>query len=252
MQLIKITFAFLAIGGIGATGYALFKLSHDAPAWVRALSTVMGVAALISALVVLPQALDAVEQSIDRVGRWFVPSEEELRRRAESEASRKAEEKARRDAAEEAVRRRGDEERERASLAVREREERAARVAREDELRRQREAEEREVVAKAAREADREKEERAARIAREGELRRQREAEEREAAAKSVREAEERRHAEIERIRELQRQQYLEEARCIGLSDGRRPCCQLGFRPSEKWSNSAMRSVVVCEPLAIR
>lgn len=156
MHLVKFVFSFIAVGG---AGYALFRLSHDAPPWVKVLSFVMGIATLIGAILVLPQALDALEQSAERVSRWFAPSELELKRRAEEEARRRADDEARRKAADEDNRRQREEEEKRAAAdrlreldarrkaeeAVRRRaEEEAARDARrraEEEVQRQRQME---------------------------------------------------------------------------------------------------------------
>ena len=93
MQILKIVFALIAIGG---PGYALFKFSHDAPPWVKILSLVAGVATLIGTIIVLPQALDALELTLHRLSGYFTPSEEELRRRADAQAKKEAEEQARR------------------------------------------------------------------------------------------------------------------------------------------------------------
>jgi hypothetical protein len=114
MQLIKIVISFLAVGG---TGYALFRFSHDAPAWVKVLGLVAGIATLIGAITILPQALDALEQSAERLSRWISPSEEQLRRRAEEDAKRRSDEEARRSAAEEVVLRQRQEEENRMAAA---------------------------------------------------------------------------------------------------------------------------------------
>jgi hypothetical protein len=165
MHLFKIVFAFLAIGG---TGYALFRLSQDVPGWVKVLSFVMGIATLIGAVIVLPQALDALEQSAERVAKWFAPSPEELQRRTQEEARRRAEAETRQREAEEAARREKDEQDRRAaaeySARMREYEARAkaeetARKRAEEEATRSREAEARR---RADEEAERERRQREA------------------------------------------------------------------------------------------
>ena len=107
MQLLKVVFTLIAVGG---PSYALFRFSQDAPPWVKVLGVVMAIATLIGTIIVLPQALDALEQTTARVGGYFAPSEEELRRRAETEARQKVDQETRQRAAEEAIRRQREEE----------------------------------------------------------------------------------------------------------------------------------------------
>lgn len=138
MQIFKIVVSLLAIGG---SGYALFRFSHDAPAWVKVLSLVAGIATLVGTVIVLPQALDALEQTIDRVGGYFTPSDEQLRNRAETTARQKAEQEARQNAAEDAVRRQREEELRKTQAERQRAEEQAARVQREIEATRRAEQE---------------------------------------------------------------------------------------------------------------
>ena len=64
MQLIKIIFAFLAVGG---SSYAIFKISQEAEPWVKVVSLIMAIAALLVALPYLPQAVDGVTEGAKRV-----------------------------------------------------------------------------------------------------------------------------------------------------------------------------------------
>jgi hypothetical protein len=111
MQFVKVVFTFLAVGG---TGYALFRFSHDAPPWVKILAMLAGIATLVGTIIVLPDALDAMEKTFDRIAGYVTPSKETLRRRAEEAARDKANEEARKREAEAAVQRPIDEQRRKA------------------------------------------------------------------------------------------------------------------------------------------
>ncbi len=221
MQLVKIVFAFLAVGG---TGYALFRLSHDAPGWVKGISFIMGLAALVGAIIVLPQALDALEHSVDRVSRWFAPSADDLRRRAEDEARRKAEEAARRIAAEDAVREE-NERRAARELEAKHKIEEAARRRAEEEAIRVREAE-----------ARRRAEEEAARRRGEEEAARVREAETRRRAAEE---------AENERVREKEREAVRKQAQ---RREAERVATEERRRLTEIVRRDRCKAVSVCPP----
>jgi hypothetical protein len=85
MQLVKIVFTLLAVGG---PSYALFQFPH-APPWVKVvLVFVLGIATVIGTITVLPQALDALETTINRVTVYVQPSEEELERQRAAQAAR--------------------------------------------------------------------------------------------------------------------------------------------------------------------
>jgi hypothetical protein len=210
MQLIKIVFAVLAVGG---TGYALFRLSSDAPGWVKALGLVMGIATLVGVVIALPQALDALEHSVDRVGRWLAPSAEELRRREQEDARRATEEAARRAVADEAARR--------------EREETQRREAREAEARRK------------ADEAAQKKTEEEATRAREADARR-RAAQEAEDARRRAAE-----EAERERIRDREREAARREAQ---RREAERAATEERRRLTEIVRADRCKAVSVCPP----
>jgi hypothetical protein len=63
MHAFKFVFAFLSVGG--AT-YAFIKL-NEAPLWLKLVSGVMAVAALIIALPELPRAVEAIKETADKV-----------------------------------------------------------------------------------------------------------------------------------------------------------------------------------------
>jgi uncharacterized protein YraI len=68
MHLFKLAFSLVAVG---APGYALFKLTHDAPLWVKLLSLIAGIGTVIGVLIALPQALNAVEETATRIAGYF-------------------------------------------------------------------------------------------------------------------------------------------------------------------------------------
>jgi hypothetical protein len=75
MSLVKFVFAFIAVGG--AT-YAIFKFDKDAPRWLKNVSYIMALAALITAIPALPQAFQVVQQGLQvsvegsqKIGEWF-------------------------------------------------------------------------------------------------------------------------------------------------------------------------------------
>jgi hypothetical protein len=70
MHFFKVVFSLIAVG---APGYALFRFSHDAPAWVKVLSLIVGIATLVGTIIVLPDALEALEKTFARVGLHPVP-----------------------------------------------------------------------------------------------------------------------------------------------------------------------------------
>jgi hypothetical protein len=67
MQFFKVVFAFLSVGG--AT-YAFIKL-NETPPWLKLVSIVMAVAALIVALPELPRGIDAVQESIGKIAQML-------------------------------------------------------------------------------------------------------------------------------------------------------------------------------------
>lgn len=71
MQLLKIVFTLIAVGG---SGYALFRFSRNAPGWVKILSLILGFSTLVGVMIALPQAFDALEQTGRKVASYFTPS----------------------------------------------------------------------------------------------------------------------------------------------------------------------------------
>jgi hypothetical protein len=70
MQFFKVVFAFLSVGG--AT-YAFIKL-NETPAWLKAVSILMAVAAIIIALPDLPRGIDALKESGQKLGKLLPPA----------------------------------------------------------------------------------------------------------------------------------------------------------------------------------
>jgi hypothetical protein len=92
MQLFKVVFTLIAVGG---PSYALFRISRIAPGWVKILSFILGFSTLIGTMIVLPQALDALEQTARKVAGYFAPSESDQHQQAQIEQKRKADEQTR-------------------------------------------------------------------------------------------------------------------------------------------------------------
>jgi hypothetical protein len=67
MQFFKVVFAFLSVGG--AT-YAFIKL-NETPPWLKLVSIVMAVAALIVALPELPRGIDAIQESTKKIAQML-------------------------------------------------------------------------------------------------------------------------------------------------------------------------------------
>jgi hypothetical protein len=71
MQLFKIIFSFIALGGAGAGAtYAIIRL-NKAPIWLMIVSLMLGSATLIYALLELPHVVDAVDLAYDKGEGFF-------------------------------------------------------------------------------------------------------------------------------------------------------------------------------------
>jgi len=90
MHLVKFTIAFLAVGG---TTYALFKL-NDAPGWLKAISVLMALAAILAVLPELPRGVEALRQSGRLVSEIFSAQSAPLARHDSVNAVRRPQEQA--------------------------------------------------------------------------------------------------------------------------------------------------------------
>jgi hypothetical protein len=87
MQLLKVVFTLIAVGG---PSYALFRFSRNAAGWLKVLSLVLGFSTLIGTILVLPQALDALESTVIKVASYVSLAKNDLRREAQIDPRRKA------------------------------------------------------------------------------------------------------------------------------------------------------------------